>query len=152
MFSSPPMSEIENSFSAQMSTDAATPAPVRKTNKIKVKSYKASNKPGEPTDFNQHDSTSSSSEDDEQKFQIRIRPKSQRKSVTSATIDSPKCAPLLPKPPKTAQELDEFRQRRLSSGAESMTRSMFGSAASDDSDDDLMKADSGSAEANNQRR
>ncbi len=73
------MSELESNLNV---TDAerdakATPGPVRKANKIKVKSYKTS-KAGEQAP--ESSSSSENDEDDDQKFQIRIRPKSMRKT------------------------------------------------------------------------
>lgn len=103
---------------------AKSPAIARKTNKIKIKSYRTSSITGEHA----AESSSSSDDDDEQKFQIRIRPKSQRKQSDQLDdgVTKSNAIPLLPRPPKTVQEIDEFRQRRMSSGAESMTKSMFG--------------------------
>lgn len=129
------MSEIENSSIITESANS-TPAPIRsRPNKVKIKSYKTS-KPGEP----QIESSSSSDDgdDDEQKIQIRIRPKSLRNKSGSipGVGGETKQIPLLPKPPKTVQEIDELRQRRMSSGAESMSK--YGSNVSD-SDEDLMK-------------
>lgn len=43
---------------------------------------------------------------------------------------------MLPRPPKSAEEVEEFRRRRLSSGAESITRSMTGRESNCESSDE----------------
>lgn len=142
------MSELEGNLNvtdADGYSNKASPMPVRKQNKVKVKSYKTS-KTGEQQP--ESSSSSDNDDDDEQtKFQIRIRPKSMRKAGhgqagSDSAAEPFKVVPLLPKPPKNAEEIEELRQRRISeSGGESYSRSVFGSAANSDSDEDLMKVE-----------
>jgi hypothetical protein len=98
-------------------------------------------------------SSASDDEEDKQKFQIRIRPKSQKYPLANnsnsllgnmgddtTTAPSNKTSnsfvPLLPRPPKSQQEIEEFRQRRFSSENGSMCGSMAGSIRDDESSDD----------------
>ena len=109
----------------------------KKPVKAKITKFKKSS-PSQSVDLS---SSSFSSDDDEgeQKFQIRIRPKSQKKTLLDnkdnqqAAEKSP--IPLLPKPPKSAQELEAFKQRRFSSGAESITKSLKEGTRSDSDDE-----------------
>ena len=90
------------------------------------------------------DESSSSSDDDDdeqQKFQIRIRPKSQKLSASDAgggtegsTAKPAMFVPLLPRPPKSPQEIEEFRQRRYSSDNASITKSIKEDESSDDAE------------------
>jgi hypothetical protein len=113
----------------------------------------------------QNEESSSSSEEDE-KFQIKIRPadgtgtgsslglNSSRTSLGDYNSDAVSMAsgmgsagvykiPLLPRPPRTANEIEELRQRRLSSDTASITRSIK-------NDDD--ESSSGDDETNRQPR
>jgi hypothetical protein len=110
-----------------------TPMTQRKNkNKERIKTYNSST-------ANSTQESSSSSEEEEEKIQIRIRPKSQPKAESGADTGSakPSFVPLLPKPPKSQQEMEEFRQRRRSSESGSITRSIKDDEES--SDDDALK-------------
>lgn len=118
------------------------------TNKKKEEKQK---KKKEKTNNNGESSSSSDDDDDDdiQKFQIKINPRqasSGRGRSTSNSnnpsdieydaIDSASSTrfiPLLPRPPETAREIEEFRRRRTSSGAESITtRSIRENQSSDE--------------------
>ena len=102
-------------------------ASIKNTSNPTIKSYtNTQNKPDSPS--------SSEDEDSSQKFQIRIRPRPQKVLGGSEEVNEIKAVPipLLPRPPKSLQEIEEFRQRRNSSGAASITQSLKDEESSDD--------------------
>jgi hypothetical protein len=107
--------------------------------KFKNRVYSSSYNSSQASSQNELSSSSSESDDEQQKFQIRIRPKAaaasslnqskqsldDNSSVYSMSSSTFNKVPLLPKPPQTAKEIEEFRQRRLSSSSNaSITRSL----------------------------
>jgi hypothetical protein len=96
---------------------------------------------------NEESSSASSSSEEDEKFQIRIRPagaagsaqgsslglnmsrtslgdQSDAGSIVSSSSNLNRIVPLLPRPPRTAAEIEELRLRRLSSDTASITRSV----------------------------
>ncbi|RNA31877.1 hypothetical protein BpHYR1_020539 [Brachionus plicatilis] len=82
------------------------------------------------------ESSSSSDEDEIQKFQVRIRPKANKQEI--GEVNKP-FVPLLPKPPKSAEEIEELRLRRQSSETGSIIRSIKESSSSDDENPIVIK-------------
>ena len=77
---------------------------------------------------NQTEESSSSSEEDEEKFKIKIGEQTSPQSNTNTFV------PLLSRPPQSADEIEQFRQRRLSSDTASITRSIKDDSESSDDD------------------
>ena len=101
---------------------------------VQFTSIKQSSAPTIKTYTNtQNKQDSSSSEEEDQKFQIRIRPRPQKVTTPGETFEvAPLPIPLLPRPPKSIQEIEEFRQRRNSSGAASITHSLKDESSEDE--------------------
>lgn len=142
----PPKAAADD-FSLLFENKQTQPTRLRKEKKkIKTRVYDSrGSSQGEST------SSSDSNDDDEQKIQIKIRPKSSKldSDGTSATSgDNVKSAfvPLLPRPPRNAQEIEEFRQRRRSSDSASITRSIKEDDDESDSDTEVKVAQKTSTE------
>ena len=128
----------------------------KKKNRGETRTYYSSS---QGVDIESSSSLSDDDDDDVQLiFQIRIRPKSQKISientqtaanaitlgggggggVTPTMASTPTTfVPLLPRPPRSAQEIEEFRQRRYSSeNGGSTTRSIKNGDDEESSDDD----------------
>ncbi len=75
---------------------------------------------------NQTEESSSSSEEDEEKFKIKIGEQTLSQSNNNTFV------PLLSRPPQSADEIEQFRQRRLSSDTASITRSIKDDSESSD--------------------